>query len=109
LVDVTRDGRWIAFRSDRVGNQDLWKQRIDGSEPVRLTSDHALEWDPNWSPDGTTLSFYSNRSGTRTERRITDFTGRRRTIGFQPPSTDGTYVHFARRNDLGDIWVMDVR
>jgi len=249
FVQVSRDGKWIAFSSDRMGNQDLWKMRSNGGDPIRLTSDSALEWAPYWSPDGTQLSFYSNRTGNREiwimpsdggaarqltstntslnaggewspdgkyvayrserrgssdiwitsvdtgqsrlitdyptaeyghgwspdgkwlaftsnrngprqlwrtlvdggkteqlteleagspiwsrdgkdifyagrgtrsanfwaispdthkERRITDFTGRRGELNFQPSSTDGKYIYFTWREDLGDIWVMDV-
>ncbi len=250
FLDVSRDGQWLAYDSDRMGNEDLWKQRIAGGEPIRLTSDRALEWDPNWSPDGRQLSFYSNRTGnreiwvmsadggpgrqltstktslnaggpwspdgseivyrserrgssdifvtsadgrhtrlitdspaaeyghawspdgkwlavtsnlrgprqlyrvpsaggpmerltdaevgvspvwsrdgrdifyagagghaediwalsleTRKVRRIADFTGRRGGIGQEPPSTDGTYIYFTWREDLGDVWVMSV-
>ena len=36
-----------------------------GGEPVLLTSDPAPDWAPHWSPDGTTIAFYSARTGDR--------------------------------------------
>jgi Tol biopolymer transport system component/serine/threonine protein kinase len=250
FVSVSRDSEWLAYSSDRMGNQDLWKMRLGGGEPIRVTSDPALEWAPFWSPDGSQFSFYSNRSGNREiwvipsdggpgrqltstktslnaggpwspdgreiayrseelgssdvwvisadgrqrrlitdspagdyghgwspdgkqiafysnrsgvmqlwltssmggaavrltegeawspvwsrdgreiyypgggvrsgnfyavspdthkERRVTDFVGRRGVLGLQPPDTDGKYIYYTWREDLGDIWVMDVK
>ena len=45
---------------------------------------------------------------TKKERRLTDLAGRRGSMGFQTPSTDGKYIYFTWRDDLGDIWVIDV-
>jgi hypothetical protein len=44
----------------------------------------------------------------RTERRLTDLTGRRGAMGLIGLSTDGHYLYFTWQEDLGDIWVMDV-
>ena len=46
--------------------RDLWIVPTAGSdrEPVRLTDDPALDWDPEWSPDGRWLYFSSTRGGT---------------------------------------------
>ena len=42
----------------------------DGSHPVRLTTEEAIDWNPVWSPDGRWLYFLSNRSGTMNLWRI---------------------------------------
>jgi hypothetical protein len=42
-------------------------------------------------------------------RPLTDLAGRRGTLGSQQlPATDGAFLYFTWRDDLGDIWVMDV-
>jgi hypothetical protein len=72
-----------------------------------------------WSLDGKDIIFSGRREragnfwavsvATRQERRITDFDGRRGALVTQPPGADGKYIYFAWREDLGDIWVMDVK
>jgi Tol biopolymer transport system component len=60
---VSPDGQWIAFT--QAGTQeDLFVSRIDGSDYRRLTDDPARDRGPTWSPDGSELAFYSDRSGT---------------------------------------------
>ena len=41
--------------------RDLWTIAASGGEPVRVTSDPAIDWSPAWSPDGRYLYFSSDR------------------------------------------------
>ncbi len=43
---------------------DLWLVAKTGGNAIRLTSTPAVEKDPYFSPDGQTIAFTSNRSGT---------------------------------------------
>ncbi|MDG2090360.1 MAG: PDZ domain-containing protein [Gammaproteobacteria bacterium] len=43
---------------------DIWVAELGQSQAVRITSTAAIESDPNFSPDGQTIAFTSNRSGT---------------------------------------------
>ncbi len=43
---------------------DLWISVKSGGNAIRLTSTAAVEKDPYFSPDGQTIAFTSNRSGT---------------------------------------------
>ncbi|HLA41806.1 MAG TPA: hypothetical protein VJZ27_00125 [Aggregatilineales bacterium] len=58
------DGRWIAFVSDRDGNPEIYRMRVDGSDITRLTHDPGKDQMPAWSPDGRWIAFISDRSGT---------------------------------------------
>src|SRR6266481_758330 len=47
------DGKWIAFLSDRDGNENVWIMRADGTEAKQLSKDVSGEFaSPSWSPDG---------------------------------------------------------
>ncbi|HEX6739639.1 MAG TPA: protein kinase [Vicinamibacteria bacterium] len=54
-VEVSRDGRWVAYTTYPEG--ELWRARVDGSERRRLTERPLEAALPRWSPDGTRLVF----------------------------------------------------
>src|SRR5262249_32818458 len=56
------DGRWIAF-DNWVPHEDLFLMSAEGGIPRQLTNDRFKDRHPQWSPDGKSLLFYSNRSG----------------------------------------------
>ena len=58
-LDVSPDGRTIVF--DLLG--DLYLLPIEGGTARRLTSGPAFDLQPRFSPDGTRLSFTSDRAG----------------------------------------------
>jgi len=56
---------WIAFDSDAANfNRDLYVIRPDGSQLTRLTTDASVEQEPYFAPDGSFLSFTSDRDGS---------------------------------------------
>jgi Tol biopolymer transport system component len=59
--DVSPDGRWIVFDSNRRGNMDLYKMPLAGGDAVPLTADSGDEFDPRWSPDANEIAFYTSR------------------------------------------------
>ena len=64
-MDVSPDGRWLAFDSTRSGNQHIFKMPLPSGEPVQLTKDSPSDCCPTWSPDGTRIAFHSFRTGNR--------------------------------------------
>ncbi|MFV0592669.1 MAG: PDZ domain-containing protein [Draconibacterium sp.] len=47
-----------------IYGSDLWVSDLAGEQTLRLTSTGAVESNPHFSPDGKTIAFSSNRSGT---------------------------------------------
>jgi Tol biopolymer transport system component len=64
-LNISPDGKWIAFDSNRHGNMDIWVMRKDGTELRQLTINLAHDWYPRWSPNGQKILFHSMRSGNR--------------------------------------------
>ena len=59
------NGRYIVYWArDLDGGRDVWTIPADGGQPVRITRDPWLDWNPVWSPNGTYIYFCSNRGGS---------------------------------------------
>jgi len=56
--------------SESRGSSDIWIIRPNGGDPVRLTDDMAVDWNPVWSPDGRHVYYASNRGGSMNLWRI---------------------------------------
>ena len=113
--DFSPDGRWLAFWSNRGGAHQIWRVPWAGGAPEPLTPGFGP---PTWSRDGTEVFFFRTAESlpdvwavsisTRQARRLTKLLGRRGTLGTMGIATDGSYVYFAWRDDIGDIWVSDI-
>jgi Tol biopolymer transport system component len=64
-VAVSPDGAWLAFDSDRSGNQDIYKLPLAGGDPIQLTSDADDDFMATWSPNGREIAYYSFHAGSR--------------------------------------------
>ncbi len=117
-VDVSRDGRTIAF--DMLG--DIYTMPITGGVPTRIAEGLAYEAQPRFSPDGKRIAFTSDRGGGDNiwimnvdgsdKRQVTkeDF----RLLNQPSWSADGRFIvakkHFttARSLGTGEIWLYHV-
>jgi serine/threonine protein kinase/WD40 repeat protein len=88
-------GHRIAFWGTPIGGnssgqRDLWTVNADGSDPVRVTDDVPVDWNPFWSGDGKHLYFASDRGGSMNLWRapIDERTGER--LGDPEPVTAPT-------------------
>jgi len=62
MPQVTSDGRYIVFVSERKGTANIWRVDADGSNPRQLT-EGAGEYTPSLSPDGRWVVYYSTEEG----------------------------------------------
>ncbi|KPK76233.1 MAG: hypothetical protein AMJ79_07460 [Phycisphaerae bacterium SM23_30] len=58
------DGKWIAFTSNRMGNNDIWVIPVEGGKPRQLTFHTTGDSMVYWTPDGENLIFRTSRKGT---------------------------------------------
>jgi Tol biopolymer transport system component len=89
------------------GQFDLYTIRPDGSDPMQLTDDAAVEHEPSWSPDGSRIVFASGETDPSQDvylmnaegsdvRKLTGWAG----LDFLPIwSPDGRWVAFASDRD----------
>src|SRR5450631_4007008 len=62
--EYSRDGKYIAFKSDRSGDNEIWIAKSDGSSSRQLTRFHAqVSGYPRWSPDGKYIVFHARPRG----------------------------------------------
>jgi Tol biopolymer transport system component len=61
--DVSPNGEWVVA-APSAGQEDVLVVRTDGSGFRKLTDDAHRDRAPRWSPDGKTIAFHSDRSGT---------------------------------------------
>jgi serine/threonine protein kinase len=64
-------GKRIAYwGKNSAAQRDLWTVSARGGDPVQVTNDAAVDWNPVWSPDGQYLYFISNRKGAPSLWRV---------------------------------------
>ena len=121
------DGKWIAFVSDRTGeeyegssNKDIWFIPADGGSVRQLTTQPHQDTYPQWSPDGKTIAYLRTDkpyaqpdiylvSSEGGEHKCITAKVDRIPRGFKW-SPDGRYIYYST-SDLGAIrlFKLDVR
>jgi Tol biopolymer transport system component len=70
---VSPNGQLVAYwalpvdasgREFSGGHRDIWIRRVAGGDAVRVTDADGIDCNPVWAPDGGSLYFSSDRSGT---------------------------------------------
>src|SRR5688500_14108686 len=103
----SRDGKWIAFASDRYGNFDVYVMPASGGEAKRLTYHSANDYPYDFTPDNKSVLFGTNRNDVYTSVRF-PMRGLFQNL-YKVPVTGGRSVmflsagsEFARYNSKGD-------
>jgi Tol biopolymer transport system component len=117
VVRLSPDGQWLAFDSDRSGNMDIYKMKVDGTGLQQLTNNPADDFRPSWSPDGSEIAFHSWRSGSRDSYVIAADGSGERVIASGPAhefggtwSPDGTQIAFeSDRTGQIEIYVVSAK
>ncbi len=94
-------GERIAYWCVQGGGQrDIWTVGAQGGEPVAVTNDPALDWNPIWSPDGRYLYFASDRGGSMNLWRVAIDESSGKLLGapepVTTPATYSGYISFSR-------------
>lgn len=61
-LSTTNDGRYMVFESNRSGENEIWRARLDGGDLKQLTQ-AGRNKEPNVSPDGKWVVYTSLREG----------------------------------------------
>jgi TolB protein len=117
VVRLSPDGQWLAFDSDRSGNMDIYKMKVDGTGLQQLTNNSADDFRPSWSADGREIAFHSWRSGNRDSYVIAADGSGERVIASGPAhefggtwSPDGSQIAFeSDRTGQIEIYVVPAR
>lgn len=65
------DGQQLVFTGIRDGRSDLYTVNLSDNQLVRLTNDRFAELQPQWSPDGESIAFVTDRGhGTNEEQLL---------------------------------------
>jgi len=117
-LDISPNGQKIAFRSDRLGANEIWICDSSGSNPVQLTSLSASNsGTPRWSPDGQHIVFDSRKEGHSDIYVISAEGGSPRRLTTEPfennvPSwsRDGRWIYFSSdRTGTMQLWKVPVQ
>jgi len=111
-------GGRIAFMGLPIeGQRDIGTIPVEGGDPLWVTKDPALDWSPQWAPDGHFLYFASNRGGAHNIWRVAidqetgevlgdlqDVTsGGTELQGFLSIAADGLSIAYAGRQNISNL------
>jgi Tol biopolymer transport system component len=114
-LQISPDGKKIAFGSDRSGSFEIWVAESTGEHPIQLTSfNRSITGSPHWSPDGRQIVFDSRAEGRGDIYVISAEGGPPRRLTTDPAedvapswSRDGASIYFcSTRSGSHRLWKM---
>jgi Tol biopolymer transport system component len=112
-LNLSPDGKRLAFVSTRSGNREIWACDSEGSNPVQLTTFGGdLVGTPRWSADGRSIAFDAVREGHRDIYVIAADGGFLRRLTTEKSddvrpgwSRDGRWIYFgSNRSGNWQVW-----
>jgi len=98
--DWSPHGTRVAYWQVAGGQRDILTVAASGGDPVSVTNDPYVDWNPVWSPDGTYLYFSSDRGGSMNLWRVRiDEKSGKTLAALEPvttPSPSSGFVSFSR-------------
>ena len=88
MPSFSPDGRQLAFGWNGGGrNEDIYVKLVGAGNPLRLTTNPAVDSEPSWAPDGLTIAFLrqSTRGGPFEVITVPALGGAERTVGQLAP------------------------
>ena len=120
-VQIDEEPSWsttgvIVFSSNDGTYSNIWSIAPDGSRLVQLTSGSQNNRMPTWSPDGSKITFVSDRNGSNdiwimsadgsSQKRLTTLVGEENHPSFSP---DGTTIVFSEtQNDTANLMTVNI-
>ncbi|MBL8209965.1 MAG: serine/threonine-protein kinase [Bryobacterales bacterium] len=99
-IELSPDGRTLAFVSSRSGRRQVWLATLDGSAPRQVTFGDSVRRGPNWLPDGRTLRFGTRNEEVRKFWRLDTVTGKvefeRDDVYIEHAPPDGKWIFYRR-------------
>jgi Tol biopolymer transport system component len=111
--DISTNGRYIAFASNRSGNNEIYVLDLADGTLTNVSNSTADDNWPRWSPNGRQLAFHSNRAGNYDIYVVDADGGNLHAVTTDPAldqwpdwSPNGKRLAFRRAND---VYVADAR
>jgi len=112
---ISADGKTVAFTADNAGYRQVSVRLIAGGTPLQLTHDNVDHMYPRWSPDSSTLVYYSpptsgEEQGTLWEISALGGTPRQlaRSVSGADISHDGKRLAFFRLSEKDTVQLITV-
>jgi Tol biopolymer transport system component len=112
---ISPDGKTVAFTADNAGYRQVWLRLIAGGTPLQITHDNVDHMYPRWSPDSSTLVYYSpptsgEEQGTLREISALGGTPRQlaRSVSGADISHDGKRLAFFRLSEKDTVQLITV-
>jgi len=112
---ISPDGKTVAFTADNTGYRQLWVRLIAGGTPLQITHDNVDHIYPRWSPNSSTLVYYSppksgEEQGTLWEISALGGTPRQlaRSVSGADISHDGKRLAFFRLSEKDTVQLITV-
>jgi Tol biopolymer transport system component len=111
--DISSDGKWLAFDSNRDGSQRIFRMPLAGGPVQRLTEGTWDDFLPRFSPDDRRIAYHSYRLGERklfsvssdggAVTQLTTWPGQHLQVDWAPDGKGFVYEH--RLNRISSIRV----